>query len=109
MPVPPANPVRPVTAEKVADHLWRLTPSGTTVIEFQDHLTLFEIDAQPLQAKAVIDFANTMIPGKRATQVIASHEHLDHVIGLRQAVAMGLDVISRRPNGELFQEMKSIH
>ena len=27
------------------------------------------------------------------------------LIGLRQAVAMGLDVISRRPNGELFQEM----
>jgi len=105
LPVPPDAPTRPVTAEKIADHLWRLAPSGTTVIEFQDHLTLFEIDAPPVQAKAAIDFANTLVPGKKATQVIASHEHLDHVVGLRQAVAMGLEVISRRPNGELFQEM----
>jgi glyoxylase-like metal-dependent hydrolase (beta-lactamase superfamily II) len=104
-PVPPDFPVRPVTAEKVADHLWRLTPSGTTVIEFKDHLTLFELDANPLQAKAVIEFARTLVPGKPVTQLICSHEHFDHVAGLREAVAEGLEVISRRPNGEQFQEM----
>jgi glyoxylase-like metal-dependent hydrolase (beta-lactamase superfamily II) len=106
-PLPPDNPVRPVTAEKVADHLWRLAPAGTTVIEFKDHLTLFELDANPAQAKATIEFARTLVPGKPVTQLICSHEHFDHVAGLREAVAEGLTIISRRPNGEQFQEMVS--
>jgi glyoxylase-like metal-dependent hydrolase (beta-lactamase superfamily II) len=105
MPVPPDVLVRPITVEKVADHIWRLAPNGTTVIEFKDHLTLFEIDAPPAQAKAIIEFARTLVPGKPVTQVIASHEHFDHVVGLREAVAEGLEVISRRPNGEEFQYM----
>ena len=106
-PVPPNSLVRPVTAEKVADHLWRLAPAGTTVIEFKDHLTLFELDANAAQAKATIEFARTLVPGKPVTQMIASHEHFDHVAGLREAVSEGLAIISRRPNGELFQEMVS--
>lgn len=106
-PVPPEYAVRPVTAQKVADHIWRLSPSGTSVIEFQDHLTLFELDANPPQAKAIIDFARTLAPGKPVTQLIVSHEHLDHAAGLREAVAEGLTIISRRPNGEQFEEMAS--
>jgi glyoxylase-like metal-dependent hydrolase (beta-lactamase superfamily II) len=104
-PVPSDDPVRPVTAEKVADHIWRLAPNGTTVVEFKDHLTLFELDANAAQAKALIEYARTLVPGKPVTQLICSHEHFDHVTGLREAVAEGLTVISRRPNGEQFEAM----
>jgi glyoxylase-like metal-dependent hydrolase (beta-lactamase superfamily II) len=104
-PVPSEYAVLPVTAQKVAPHIWRLTPSGTSVIEFKDHLTLFELDANPKQAKAIIAFARTLVPGKPVTQLICSHEHFDHVAGLREAVAEGLTIISRRPNGEQFEEM----
>jgi glyoxylase-like metal-dependent hydrolase (beta-lactamase superfamily II) len=104
-PVPPEYAVRPITAEKVADHIWRLSPNGTTVVEFQDHLTLFELDADPPQAKAIVEFARTLVPGKPVTQLICSHEHFDHVAGLREAVAEGLTIISRRSNGEQFEEM----
>lgn len=103
--IPPDNPVRPVQAEKVAAHIWRLAPTGTTAVEFQDHITLFELDASPEQAKAVIEFARTLVPGKPVTQMIASHEHFDHVSGLREAVAEGLTVISKRANGEQFEQM----
>jgi glyoxylase-like metal-dependent hydrolase (beta-lactamase superfamily II) len=105
-PAPPVNPVTPVRAVKVADHLWRLLPTGTTAIEFADHITLFELDTpSPEQAKAVIEFARTLVPGKPVTQMIASHEHFDHVSGLREAVAEGLAVISKRANAEYFDEM----
>lgn len=104
-PVPSDYNVRPIKAEKVADHIWRLSPNGTTVIEFEDHLTLFELDADPPQAKALIAFARTLVPGKPVTQLICSHEHFDHVTGLREAVAEGLTVIARRPNGEQFEQM----
>jgi glyoxylase-like metal-dependent hydrolase (beta-lactamase superfamily II) len=104
-PVPPEYALRPIKAEKVADHIWRLSPNGTTVIEFSDHLTLFELDADPPQAKAIVEFARTLVPGKPVTQLICSHEHFDHVAGLREAVSEGLSVISRRPNAEQFEEM----
>ena len=106
-PPPPEEMTRPVTAEKIAEHLWRLAPNGTTVIEFKDHLTLFELDADSAQAKALIAFARTLVPGKPVTELICSHEHFDHVAGLREAVAEGLTIISRRPNGEQFEEMVS--
>jgi glyoxylase-like metal-dependent hydrolase (beta-lactamase superfamily II) len=104
-PEPPSENVRPVTAEKIADHLWRLTPGGTTVIEFKDHLTLFEMDVDDRQAKAVIAFARQLVPGKPVTQLIVSHQHFDHVAGLRQSVAEGLAVIAHRPNEQVFREM----
>jgi glyoxylase-like metal-dependent hydrolase (beta-lactamase superfamily II) len=104
-PVPPNETTRPVTVEKVADHIWRLAPSGTTAIEFQDHITLFEMDAGNQQAKMVLEAARKLVPGKPVTQLIASHEHFDHVSGLRQMVAEGLAVIAKRANKEQFEEM----
>ena len=48
---------------------------------------------------------NALVPGKRVTQVIQSHHHFDHSVGLRAAVAQGLTIISRRGNEGIFREM----
>ncbi len=104
-PEPPSDPVRPVTAEVVAPHIWRLAPNGTTVVEFKDHLVLFELDATSAQASALIAAANKLVPGKKATQLIVSHNHFDHASGLRQAVAEGLAIISKDGNEQVFREM----
>ena len=86
--------------------LWRIT-GGTIVIEFDDHLTLFEVGGSPQRAAQVIALARTLVPGKPVTEVIVSHHHFDHTAGLREAVAEGLTVISRRDNGVIFREMTS--
>ena len=104
---PPSSPVIPVTSVVVAPHLWRINQGGTTVIEFKDHLALFELPVPGWQAKAVIDYARTLVPGKPVTQYIVSHHHFDHTFGLREAVSAGLTVISRRANEKIFQEMSS--
>jgi len=57
----------------------------------------------PLQT--ILDVANALVPGKRVTQVIQSHHHFDHSVGLRAAVAQGLTIISRRGNEGIFREM----
>ena len=106
-PEPPSYPVRPVTSVPVAKGIWRIDQGGTTVIEFKDHITLFEMDAESQQAKANIAYARTLAPGKPVTQLIVSHGHFDHVAGLREAVAEGLTVISRRGNEGIFREMTS--
>ena len=86
--------------------LWRIT-GGTMVIEFADHMTLFEVGGGAERVAAVIKAARQIVPSKPVTEVIVSHHHFDHTAGLRQAVAEGLTVISRRDNGVIFSEMTS--
>jgi glyoxylase-like metal-dependent hydrolase (beta-lactamase superfamily II) len=90
---------------KVADHVWFL--NGNTFFEFDDHLTMVEANRQDAALQAVLKVANALVPGKRVTQVIQSHHHFDHSVGLRAAVAEGLTVISRRGNEGIFREMAS--
>ena len=104
-PEPPSNSQRPVTSVVIAPHIWRLTPGGTSVIEFKDHLTLFELGVPVGQAKAVIEYARALVPGKPVTQLITTHNHFDHLAGIRDAVAEGLTVIARRENEPLYREL----
>jgi glyoxylase-like metal-dependent hydrolase (beta-lactamase superfamily II) len=95
-----------VQVTPVARGLWRIT-GGTMVIEFADHMTLFEVGGGAERVAAVIKAARQIVPSKPVTEVIVSHHHFDHTAGLRQAVAEGLTVISRRDNEVIFREMTS--
>ena len=88
---------------KVADHVWFL--NGNTFFEFDDHLTMVEANRTDAALQAILKVANALVPGKRVTQVIQSHHHFDHSVGLRAAVAEGLTIISRRGNEGIFREM----
>ena len=90
---------------KVADHVWYM--NGNTFFEFDDHFIMVEANRQDAALQAILKVANALVPGKRVTQVIQSHHHFDHSVGLRAAVAEGLTVISRRGNEGIFQEMVS--
>jgi len=88
---------------KVADHVWYL--NGNSFFEFDDHITMFEANRQDAALQAILQVVNALVPGKRVTQVIQSHHHFDHTVGLRAAVAEGLTIISRRGNEGIFREM----
>jgi glyoxylase-like metal-dependent hydrolase (beta-lactamase superfamily II) len=88
---------------KVADHVWFL--NGNTFFEFDDHFTMVEANRADAALRPILDAVNTLVPGKRVTQVIQTHHHFDHSVGLRAAVAEGLTVISRRGNEGIFREM----
>ena len=107
----PAPAPRPLTIEAlpIAKGIWYLRGGvgNSTLFEFDDHLTLFEAYGNEANAKAVIDKARTVVPGKPLTEVIISHHHFDHSGGLRTAVAEGLAVITQRGNAELFKDMAS--
>jgi glyoxylase-like metal-dependent hydrolase (beta-lactamase superfamily II) len=95
-----------VPVVNVAKGVWRFA-GGTIAMEFADHITLYELNGSNQRVHQVVTQAHQLVPGKRATHVIWSHHHFDHSSGLRQAVAEGLTVISRRDNGVIFSEMAS--
>jgi glyoxylase-like metal-dependent hydrolase (beta-lactamase superfamily II) len=88
---------------KVADHVWFL--NGNTFFEFDDHFVMVEANRQDAPLQGILKAVNSLVPGKRVTQVIQTHHHFDHSAGLRAAVAEGLTIISRRGNEGIFREM----
>jgi len=102
----PNNPPQ-ITATPVADHIWHLNPGNNTVVEFADHVVLFELSGDTASAKSTIDFVNTLVPGKPLTHLIVSHHHFDHTRGFRAAIEAGLTVIAHRGNYGILSEMAS--
>ncbi len=98
---------RRAEATKIADKVWdvRIGGNGGAVIEFADHLVMFEAYNNEADTFARLDLADTLVPGKKVTHVIVSHHHFDHSGGLRAAVARGLNVVARRGNEAIFREM----
>jgi glyoxylase-like metal-dependent hydrolase (beta-lactamase superfamily II) len=104
-PEPPSYPVPMVTSQRIGKGVWRVDQGGTTVIEFRDHMVLYELGVNVATAKAVIAHARTLAPGKPVTHLITSHNHFDHTAGLRQAVAEGLTIVQRRGSEPQFRDM----
>jgi hypothetical protein len=101
----PATGTQPITTTLIADGIWHLNPGGHTIVEFADHLAIFEMGGSSSQTRAVIAFANALVPGKPLTQLIVSHHHFDHTSGFRAAVEAGLTVISHRGNEQILREV----
>jgi glyoxylase-like metal-dependent hydrolase (beta-lactamase superfamily II) len=103
----PAPPAQVVTVEPVSKGIWRLAGSGnhrSIVLEFDDHLVLFETPLNEARSKPVIDEARKL-SSKPLTHAVVSHHHFDHSGGLRVAVAEGLTIITQRGNESLFREL----
>ncbi len=103
---PAATPVVTVTA--LAKGVWDVrvgNNNGGPVIEFADHLVMFEANGSAVATLARIDAANRLAAGKQATALVVTHHHFDHTAGLRAAVSRGLTVISHRGNETIFREM----
>ena len=97
-----------VEAQPVARGVWLLAGNNganSVLLEFADHLTLFELPTNRAWGEAVIATARRTVPGKPITQVIISHHHFDHTGGLRVAVAEGLELVTQRGNVGWFEEL----
>ncbi len=105
LPVPPPLVVE---ATSVAKGIWLLhgrLSHNSILIEFADHLTMFEAPLDEAWTKALIEKARATVPGKPLTGVIVSHHHFDHSGGVRTAIAEGLTIIAHRGTEDLFREV----
>ena len=104
----PTPPAYKVEAEPVSKGIWLLhgnTGHNSILIEFADHLTMFEVPLNESWTKALIERARATVPGKPVTQAIVSHHHFDHSGGVRTAIAEGLAIVAHRGTEDLFQEL----
>jgi glyoxylase-like metal-dependent hydrolase (beta-lactamase superfamily II) len=105
---PAPVPAYTVNAEPVAPGVWLMAGNNganSVLLEFEDHLTLFELPTNRAWSQAVIDKARETVPGKPLTELIITHHHFDHTGGLRVAIAEGLTVIAQRGNMAWYQAL----
>lgn len=104
----PGAPVVEVTA--LAAGVWDVRIPGNgrggdggPVIEFTDHLVMFEPYGDERLTLARIDAANRLVPGKEVTAIITTHHHGDHAGGVRAAVSRGISIIGERETGPFYE------
>jgi glyoxylase-like metal-dependent hydrolase (beta-lactamase superfamily II) len=94
-----------VSVEKVADGVWFFA-GGThhsVAIEMETQMVVVELPLDDGRARAVLDAANQLVPGKKALTVINTHHHFDHAGGLRFAAASGATILTSAPAKRYFE------
>jgi glyoxylase-like metal-dependent hydrolase (beta-lactamase superfamily II) len=115
-PEPPRLPPQTepnVVVSELSDGVWDVAVvngarrDGGAVVEFSDHLVMFEPYGSEAATLARIDAANRLAAGKEVTAVIVSHHHADHAAGVRAAVSRGITIIAHGRTRALFEEWVS--
>src|SRR5438128_2052954 len=80
----------PATSQKLADGVYLILPAyAALAVDFKDYVVVIEGPQSEERANAIITEAKRLIPNKPIKYVVNTHNHFDHLGGLRTFVAEG--------------------
>ena len=94
-----------VTMQTLAPGVTYLT-GGThhsVAVEFNDYIALVEAPLNQARTLAVFNFVRGMYPNKPIKYVVNSHNHFDHLGGIRTAFHEGATIITHRTNHDFYK------
>lgn len=97
-------PVR-VEAEKLADGVYLIGGSShnSVAVEFKDYVAVVEAPLDEQRNLAVIEKVVELIPGKPIRFLVNTHQHFDHIGGLRTYMHIGATIITHWKNMAFYQ------
>ncbi len=89
-----------VTVHRLARGIYLLGggPANSVAVEFKDYVAVFEAPTNEARSLAVIEQLVTLIPNKPIRYLINSHQHFDHIGGIRAYLHIGATIITQRKN-----------
>ena len=73
-------------------------PANSVAVEFKDYVAVFEAPTSEARSLAVIEQIVKLIPNKPIRYLINSHQHFDHIGGIRTYLHIGATIITQRKN-----------
>ena len=99
-----ANFTTPVENQKLSEGIWLLggTSHNSVAIEFQDYVAVVEAPLNESRSLAVIEEIVTLVPNKPIRFVVNTHQHHDHIGGLRTYMHIGATIITHWKNYDFY-------
>lgn len=98
------NFITPVESQELAEGIWLLggTSHNSVAIEFQDYVVVVEAPLNEARSLAVIEEIVTLVPNKPIRFVVNTHQHHDHIGGLRTYMHIGATIITHWKNYDFY-------
>ena len=101
--IPPVE----VKTQKLGDGLWWLGGGShhSVVVEYPTYITVIESPLNDERAMAVIAEAKKLVPNKPIKYLVNTHNHFDHLGGVRAFVAEGATIITNAMNKPYYEKI----
>ena len=96
-----------VKSQKLGDGLWWLGGGShhSVMVEYPKYITVIDAPLNEERAMAVIAEAKKLVPNKPIKYLVNTHNHFDHVGGVRTFIAEGAIVITHAMNKSYYQQI----
>ena len=93
-----------VEVTKLADGIWLLggASHNSVAVEFPKYVVVVEAPLNEERSLSVIDSVSKLIPGKPIRFLVNTHQHHDHIGGLRTYMHIGATIITHWKNYEFY-------
>ena len=95
-----------VTTRELADGVWLLGGSShnSVAIEFDEYVVVVEAPLDERRSLAVIDEVVRLVPNKPIRFLVNTHQHHDHIGGLRTYMHVGATIITQWKNYDFYTQ-----